>query len=67
MKKEIADLWIADLRANPPQAKGALFNGQGHCCLGRLCVVLGFEFNAEGRIRYTNPDQPGVYHYEGEV
>lgn len=67
MKKEIADLWIADLRANPPQAMAVLYNGHGLCCLGRLCVVLGYEFNAEDRIRYTDPERPGVYRYEGEV
>jgi hypothetical protein len=43
MKHEIADKWIADLRAGPPQAKGALFDGKGHCCLGRLCVLYGLK------------------------
>lgn len=48
MKKEIADLWVADLRTNPPQHQGELknLNGPGHCCLGRLCVVLGMEQEA---------------------
>ena len=41
MNRDIAEKWIADLRANPPQAKGTLFDGHGHCCLGRLCIVAG--------------------------
>lgn len=43
MKEDIAKAWIADLRTNPPQACNSLFDGHGHCCLGRLCVVLGIE------------------------
>jgi hypothetical protein len=41
MNREIAEKWIADLRANPPQARLVLFDGTGHCCLGRLCVLAG--------------------------
>jgi hypothetical protein len=41
MNRDIAEKWIADLRANPPQAMGQLFDGNGHCCLGRLCVLHG--------------------------
>ncbi len=50
MKKEIADAWVADLRTNPPQAKRCLFDGEGHCCLGRLALILGatFEQDADG-------------------
>lgn len=40
MNREIVERWIADLRTNPPQAKGVLFDGKGHCCLGRLCEIL---------------------------
>lgn len=43
MKKEIKDLWVADLRTNPPQGRHRLFTGDGHCCLGRLCVLAGLE------------------------
>lgn len=43
MNKQIADLWIADLRSNPPQSRKVLFDGHGYCCLGRLCVVQGLE------------------------
>ena len=43
MKRDIAEKWIADLRAGPLQAKQVLFNGSGHCCLGRLCVLAGLE------------------------
>ena len=41
MNRDIAEKWIADLRANPPQTTGRLFDGNGFCCLGRLCVVEG--------------------------
>jgi hypothetical protein len=56
MKKEIADLWVADLRNNPPQHRGELKNlsGPGHCCLGRLCVVLSME--EETTTRYTEEE-----------
>ena len=41
MKKEVAEKWIADLRANPDlQGKGYLEHNDKYCCLGRLCVVL---------------------------
>lgn len=56
MKKEIADKWIADLRTNPPQATGALFNGKGYCCLGRLCVVLGYQTVARSGKFYIQED-----------
>lgn len=56
MKKEVADLWVADLRTNPPQHRGELKNldGPGHCCLGRLCVVLGME--EETTTRFTKEE-----------
>lgn len=43
MKKDIADKWVADLRAHPElQGRGALETDDGKfCCLGRLHVVLG--------------------------
>lgn len=43
MHRDIAEKWIADLRSNPPQVKGKLFDGKGHCCLGRLCVLAGIK------------------------
>lgn len=47
MKSEIADKWIADLRSNPLQTTGCLYDGAGHCCLGRLVLVLGGSFSRE--------------------
>ena len=42
MKKEIADKWIEALESGKyKQAAGVLFDGEGHCCLGVLCEVLG--------------------------
>lgn len=54
MKREIAEAWIADLRTNPPQATGQLYDGEGYCCLGRLCLVVGATF--EKRI-----DEDGLF------
>lgn len=48
MHKHIAGLWIADLERNPPQARGVLFDGTGHCCLGRLCVLAGVKPKRNG-------------------
>ena len=58
MKRDIAEKWIADLRAGPLQAKRVLFDGAGHCCLGRLCVLAGLEpkYNAS-RDKYEFGDR----------
>src|SRR5262245_22394423 len=55
MRKEIADLWIADLR-NPEnkQTTGVLFDGTGYCCLGRLCVVMGRTFHKNPKLLTWN-------------
>jgi len=45
MKEKVAKKWIKDLRKpKNKQAKKALFDGTGYCCLGRLCVVAGYSF-----------------------
>jgi hypothetical protein len=41
MRREVAEAWVRDLRSNPPQTTTMLYDGRAHCCLGRLCVVLG--------------------------
>ena len=53
MKTEIADKWIAALLSGEyKQAKGKLYDGEGYCCLGVLCKVLGGEFiEEEGDIK----------------
>lgn len=57
MKREIAEAWVADLRTNPPQATGRLYDGTGHCCLGRLCLVIGATFG-----HHTNEYHDGEYY-----
>ena len=48
MKLDIADKWIAALRSGEyKQAVGALYDGEGYCCLGVLCKVLGEEFTKD--------------------
>jgi len=45
MKQEVAEAWVKDLReTDEPQTKGVLYDGTGYCCLGRLCIVLGYSF-----------------------
>lgn len=49
MKREVAEAWIKDLRSGPKQGQNFLGDETtGHCCLGRLCVVLGVEFDPKG-------------------
>lgn len=50
----IKEKWIADLRSNPPKAIGRLEEYLsskdriiGHCCLGRLCVIMNAERDFE--------------------
>lgn len=50
MNREIATAWCADLRAGHKQTTGQLVDGDAYCCLGRLCVVLGYSFNQNGSI-----------------
>ena len=45
MKKEIAEKWVAALRSGEyKQVKSTLFDGEGYCCLGVLCKVMGRNF-----------------------
>ncbi len=56
MKKEIAEKWVADLRTHTRQTKNKLYDGKGgHCCLGRLCRVLGATFSRNGTINSWYP------------
>lgn len=44
MNRDIAMKWVEDLRTpGLKQATAALFDGEGYCCLGRLCIVLGMQ------------------------
>ena len=61
MNRKIAELWIADLRTNPPQSRGVLFDGNGHCCLGRLCELNGLK-PVENRHSDRN-----TYYYDDET
>ena len=61
MNREIAELWIKDLRSNPPQAKGVLFDGVGYCCLGRLCELAGMK-----PVVRQYEEEKAEYLYDGE-
>ena len=44
MDKKIKAKWVKALRSGKyKQGTGVLFNGEKHCCLGVLCVVLGMK------------------------
>lgn len=44
MDKKIKTKWLKALRSGKyKQAKGYLFDGEGHCCLGVLCRVMGMK------------------------
>lgn len=54
MNPELKAKWIADLRANPDlQGRMYLRSTDGKfCCIGRLCEVMGVEFD-HGRKGYV--------------
>lgn len=44
LPKEFATKWLAALRSGQyQQAKSALFNGTGYCCLVVACIISGIE------------------------
>ena len=60
MNRDIAEKWIADLRTNPPQTRKALFDGNGYCCLGRLCILAGIEPETSFNGSYAFINHTGV-------
>lgn len=45
MDTKLKKKWIKALRSGKyQQTSGSLYDGEGYCCLGRLCVVLGKKF-----------------------
>ena len=51
MKEQVAKTWVEALRSGDyTQAVGMLYDGKGYCCLGVLCHVMGYTFEA-----VTNP------------
>ena len=45
MEQTLKEAWLKALRSGEfKQAFGKLHNGQGYCCLGVLCKVMGSEF-----------------------
>lgn len=64
MKKELAEAWVKDLRTTTaPQAQGKLFDGAGYCCLGRLCKVMGAEFEKTVLTEADFVDDAGEVYY----
>jgi hypothetical protein len=62
MKYEVAMAWAKDLLDNQDkQGKEALFDGNGYCCLGRLCLLAGKEFEeyklSEGKFVVIGTDE----------
>lgn len=57
MKYNIALKWAEDLRKNyKKKATGELKEAdrEKYCCLGRLCLVLGHEFDGDGYVLSKN-------------
>ena len=45
MKEDIAKKWVKALRSGKyKQCQKRLYDGEGYCCLGVLCKILGKEF-----------------------
>ena len=45
MKEQIARTWVEALRSGDyKQTAGVLYDGEGYCCLGVLCRVMGYKF-----------------------
>ncbi len=58
MKEELAKKWTAALRSGEyEQCTGVLYNGEGYCCLGVLCKVMGEKFSCVSK---------GIFYIEGE-
>jgi len=65
--REAHDLWVEALRDTDtyPQAKGALHNEDGYCCLGVLCEVA---IKAGVQIEHSPVNlNPGLWSYDGNV
>jgi hypothetical protein len=63
MKEQVKDLWVAALRSGEyKQTQTVLHDGDGYCCLGVLCRVLGKQFAPA----YTNHER-AVYLCEGST
>lgn len=49
MNVDIGKKWVAALRGGSySQTTKVLFDGEGYCCLGVLCSVLGYPFLSSG-------------------
>lgn len=79
MKRKWARLWIKDLMAGHKQATHMLYNPltDGHCCLGRLCRIVGLKPIINGRyasFKHDNIILPavvmritGMHSYDGKI
>lgn len=48
MKQDIAVKWVEALRSGKyQQARSRLYDGEGYCCLGVLCEVMGHKFTKQ--------------------
>lgn len=57
LPKEFAEKWIAALRSEEyAQINGYLCNGEGYCCLGVACAILGADSNRMESNEMINPD-----------
>jgi len=51
MDQEIKQEWVKALRSGDfKQGRGKLRNGDGYCCLGVLCQVIGVVISDDGEV-----------------
>lgn len=54
--------WVSALRSGDYlQARGTLFDGKGHCCLGVLCKVVGLPIREDGGGVVGHGDEEASY------
>ena len=57
MKENVAKKWIVDLRRNYKKKTTQRLKDpdkEKYCCLGRLCLILGHDFDDEGYVLSKN-------------
>lgn len=68
MDAEFAKRWVADLRTpGLKQATKCLFDGAGHCCLGRVEILAGSTFTFHEPDASYGIDLPSEDGDEGEM
>jgi hypothetical protein len=66
MNPEIRAQWCAALRSGDyQQARKALYDGEGYCCLGVLCDLAVKAGAVAERVYTGTENEPGFWQYDG--